>query len=395
MPRGPRKTDTRIVHAGRDPSVDAGGVNPPVQRASTVLIEKAEDLYRPGVWTYGLHGTATHRALKAALCELEEAEHCHVVASGLLACTIPIMALASPGSHILVSDNCYGPTRRFCDQTMSEWGCTTEYFSPDIGADIANLIRPETCVIFLESPGSLTFEISDTPAITAVARKAGIPTVMDNTWGAGHFHKPLDLGVDVSVQATSKYPGGSADLLGGSIVTRDEELSEKIRKLVINLGLAVSPDDAYLVLRGLRTMTTRMDRHQASGIAVAEWIARRPEVAQVLHPALPGDKYHDLWKRDFTGAAGLFAFALQAPANTTDVHAFLNALELFGLGFSWGGYESLAIPCDPQMRRTAGKPDFGGKLIRLSIGLESPEDLIADLEAGFAALAASIGARKA
>ncbi len=395
MSRGPRKTDTRIVHAGRDPNVDAGGVNPPVQRASTVLLEKAEDLFRPGKWTYGIHGTATHRALKAALCELEDAPHCHLVSSGLLACTVPILALARPGAHILVCDNVYGPTRRFCDQTMTEWGCTTEYFPADIGADIAKLMRPETCVIFLESPGSMTFEVSDTPAIVAVARAAGVATIMDNTWGAGHFHKPLDLGVDISIQATSKYPGGSADLLGGSIVTRDDALAERISKVVVNLGLSVSPDDAYLVLRGLRTMTTRMQRHAASGIAVAEWIKSRPEVAQVLHPALPGDKYHELWKRDFSGAAGLFAFSLRPPAATADVNAFLNALELFGLGFSWGGYESLAIPCDPQLRRTATKPDFGGKLIRLSIGLEDPDDLIADLESGFSALAASLADRSA
>lgn len=393
MTGGPRKTDTRIVHAGRDPRVDAGGVNPPVQRASTVLIDKAEDMFRPGVWTYGIHGTATHRALAAALCELEEAQHCHLVSSGLLACTVPIMALAEPGAHILVCDNVYGPTRRFCDQTMTSWGCTTEYYSPDIGAGIADKIRPETRVIFLESPGSMTFEITDTPAVVAAARAAGVATIMDNTWGAGHYHKPLDLGVDISVQATSKYPGGAADLLGGSIVTRNDELSARIKQVIVNLGLSVSPDDAYLVLRGLRTMTTRLERHQSSGITVAEWLRSHPDVSQVLHPALPGDKYHDLWKRDFTGAAGLFAFALQPAATTADTNAFLNALELFGLGFSWGGYESLAIPCDPQLRRTATKPDFGGKLIRLSIGLEDPADLIADLETGFAALAASREAR--
>lgn len=395
MAGGPRKTETRIVHAGRDARVDAGGVNPPVQRASTVLLDKAEDLFRPGVWTYGIHGTATHRALAAALSELEDAQHCHLVSSGLLACTVPIMALASPGAHILVCDNVYGPTRRFCDQTMAAWGCTTEYFSADIGAGIADLIRPDTRIIFLESPGSMTFEISDTPAITAVARGAGVATIMDNTWGAGHFHKPLDLGVDVSIQATSKYPGGSADLLGGSIVTRDDALSAKIKTVIVNLGLSVSPDDAYLILRGLRTMTTRMDRHQASSLAVAEWLSQRPEVAQMQCPALPADKYHALWKRDFTGAAGLFAFSLRPPADTADVNAFLNALELFGLGFSWGGYESLAIPCDPQLRRSATQPDFGGKLIRLSIGLEHPEDLITDLEKGFAALAASLAARSA
>ncbi len=390
MARGPRRTETRIVHAGRDPKVDNGGVNPPVQRASTVLLDKAEDMFRPGVWTYGIHGTATHRALKAALCELEQADHCHLLSSGLLACTVPIMALASPGKHILVCDNVYGPTRRFCDQTMKQWGCETEYFPPDIGADIAAMIRPETCVVFLESPGSMTFEVSDTPAIAAAARVAGVATVFDNTWGAGHFHKPLDLGVDVSVQATSKYPGGSADLLGGSIVTRDEELSARVKQVITNLGLSVSPDDAYLVLRGLRTMTTRMARHDGSARKIAAWLAGRPEVARVLHPALPDDAYHDLWKRDFSGAAGLFAFSLAPPADTKDVNAFLNALELFGLGFSWGGYESLAIPCDPQLKRTSTKPEFGGKLIRLSIGLEAPEDLIADLEAGFEALAASL-----
>jgi cystathionine beta-lyase len=380
---------TRLAKAGRDPELTRGGVNPVVQRASTVVFDSADQLYAPGVWAYGRHGTATHRALIDALSELEDAEHCALVPSGLLACTVPILALAQAGGHVLIADNCYGPTRRFCDRTLKRWGVAIEYFDPTLGGEaVAALIRETTNLIFLESPGSLTFEVSDTPAIAAAARARGVATVLDNTWSAGVYHKPLDLGVDVSVQATTKYVSGGADVLNGAILTRDDKLFRKIKDTVADLGLNVSPDDAYLVLRGLRTLMARMDRHQASGLEMARWLAARPEVERVLCPALPGDPGHALWKRDFTGASGLFGVVL-APSSRAAANAFCDALDVFGMGFSWGGFESLCIPTDKDVRRSAVKPAFPGPLLRLSIGLEDTADLKADLERGFAAFNAA------
>jgi cystathionine beta-lyase len=375
------------VHAGRDRRLTAGGVNPVVQRASTLLVEHADQLYAGGK-TYGIHGTATHAALIDALSQIEDAAHCALVPSGLLACTVPLFALAGSGDHILMTDNAYGPTRRFCERSLKRWGADVEYFDPTVGAGIAALMRPNTRIVFMESPGSLTFELGDTRAIVAAAKAAGATTVMDNTWSAGVFHKPLDLGVDISVQAATKYVSGGADVLNGAILTRDATIAARIGQTVADLGLNVSPDDAYLVLRGLRTLSARLDRHQASALDVARWLKARPEVQQVLHPALPDDPGHALWKRDFTGSTGLFGVVLQ-PASRRSVHAFLDALKLFGLGFSWGGFESLAIHADPDVRRAVRKPAFAGPLIRLSIGLEDVADLKADLENGFAALRAS------
>jgi len=384
----PRRVGTRLSHAGRRRDLTRGGVNPVVQRASTVLVDSAEELYAPGTWTYGIHGTATHEALKLALAEVEPAENVFLVASGLLACTAPILALCRPGDHLLVSDSVYGPTRRFCERLMARMGCRTEFFPPSAGgAEVAGLIRPETRLIFLESPGSLTFELCDTPAIAEEARRAGVVTVMDNTWGAGLFHRPLELGVDISVCALSKYASGGADLLMGAIFTHQAGLAGLLRETIADLGLNVSPDDAYLVLRGLRSMPVRMRRHQETAVEIASWLQQRPEVADVLYPALEGDRHHAVWKRDFTGAAGLFGVVLR-PVSERGLAAFLNALELFGLGFSWGGFESLIIPCDPQLRRIGEKPS--GPLLRLNIGLEDPSDLIADLDQAFAAMRAEL-----
>jgi cystathionine beta-lyase len=389
---GPRKPSggklgTRIAHAGRDRKLTQGGVNPVVQRASTVIVDGAAKLFEPGGWTYGRHGTATHEALKQALMEVEDARYCALASSGLMACTIPFLAFASAGSHALVGDNVYGPTRRWCDRTLKRWGCEVEYFEPGIGGGIAKKIRPDTRIIFIESPGSMTFEIEDAQAIAAAASKANIVTVLDNTWSGGVFHKPLALGIDVSVQANTKYASGGADVINGSLMTNREDLMARIKETVADLGVNVAPDDAYLVLRGLRTLETRMKQHQASALEVARWVDGRPEVLRVLHPALGDGPQHALWKRDFTGASGVFSIVLK-PAPTRQVHAFLDALQLFGLGFSYGGFESLAIYCDPQLKRTVNKPALGGPLIRLSIGLEDPGDLIADLEQALASLAA-------
>ncbi|HEX5007185.1 MAG TPA: cystathionine beta-lyase [Hyphomonadaceae bacterium] len=380
------KLSTRLAHAARDRKLTQGGVNPVVQRASTVIVESADKLFAPGGWTYGRHGTATHEALKQALMEVEEAEHCALAPSGLMACTVPFLAHASSGDHVLVGDNIYGPTRRFCDRTLKRWGCEAEYFDTTIGADIARLIRPNTRLIFLESPGSMTFEIADAPAIAIAAKAAGVVTAMDNTWSAGVFYKPLALGFDLSIQANTKYVSGGADVINGAILTNREDLIARLKETIADLGLNVSPDDASTTLRGLRTLETRMARHQAGALDIARWLKKRPEVQRVLHPALDDDPGHALWKRDFSGSSGLFSVVLK-PASTGQVNAFLDRLELFGLGFSYGGFESLAIYCDPQLKRSATKPSFGGPLIRLSIGLEDPADLIADLEQAFSALA--------
>ncbi|RYZ13330.1 MAG: cystathionine beta-lyase [Alphaproteobacteria bacterium] len=408
--KGKQALGTRLSHAARDRKLTQGGVNPVVQRASTVIVESAAKLFEPGGWTYGRHGTATHEALKQALLEIEDAQHCALVPSGLLACTVPFIAFAEAGAHVLVADNVYGPTRRWCDRTMSRWGCETEYFDPTIGGDIAKLIRPTTRVIFMESPGSMTFEIADAPAVAAAAKARNVVTVMDNTWAGGVVYRPLDLGFDLSVQANTKYVSGGADVLNGSIFANSEPLISRIKETIADLGLNVAADDAYAVLRGARSLPLRMERHQESALTVAKWLATHPSVLRgarslplrmerhqesaltvakwlathpsvqrVLHPALEDDPGHALWKRDFSGSSGLFGIVLKL-SSTKQVHAFLDALELFGLGFSYGGFESLVIHCDPQLKRTATKPAFGGPLIRLSVGLEDSADLIADLD---------------
>lgn len=373
------KLGTRLAHAGRDRKLTQGGVNPVVQRASTVIVESASKLFEPGGWTYGRHGTATHEALKQALMELEEAQHCALVSSGLLACTIPFLAFCEAGSHALVGDNCYGPTRRFCDRTLKRWGCEVEYFDTTIGAGISKLMRPNTKQVFFESPGSQTFEVADAPAFAQAAKAAGAVSVLDNTWSGGVFLKPLALGIDISVQANTKYISGGADVISGALLTNRDDLISRLKETIADVGSNLSPDDAYATLRGLRSLPSRMAHHQEAGLTVARWLAKHPAVARVLHPALDGDPGHSLWKRDFTGASGLFSIVLK-PASTKQVHAFLDALELFGLGFSYGGFESLAIHCNPQIKRTATTTDLGGPVIRLSIGLEDPADLITDLE---------------
>jgi len=375
----PRGLGTRLSHAARDRKLTQGGVNPVVQKASTVIVESASKLFEPGGWTYGRHGTATHEALRQALCEIENARHCILAPSGLMACILPFLAYAGAGGHVLVCDNVYGPTRRFVDRMLPRWGCSATYFDPLIGAGIAGLMTPETKLVFLESPGSMTFEVADAPAIAAAAQAANAVSVMDNTWSAGVYHKPLDLGFDLSVQANTKYVSGGADILNGAIHLNDDRLLGPLKDTVADLGLNVAPDDAYAILRGARSLATRMAHHQAAALEVARWLDGHPAIARVLHPALEHDPGHALWKRDFTGASGLFSIVLK-PMPTAKVHAFLDALELFGLGFSYGGFESLAIHCDPQLKRTATTPRLGGPLIRLSVGLEDPADLIADLE---------------
>ncbi len=379
---------TRLVHAGRKAKgTVADLVNPPIERASTVLFQCAEDLYdrKPGQRYYGRFGTASQTALRAAIADLEGAADVVLAPSGLGACTLALSALARPGRHMLISDSVYGPTRAFCDGVLAPGGVSIEYFDPRTGAGLAAQCRDETCAIFLESPGSLTFEINDLPAIAELAQARGIATLIDNTWAAGWFLKPLEMGIDYSIQAATKYHTGHSDVLMGAVAARTIAGAKTITQHAYLSGNAVSPDDAYLVLRGMRTMGVRLERQQQSAIKIARWLSTRPEVAQVLHPALPEHPDHALWQRDFSGASGLFGVILK-PASETQVYAFLNALDLFGLGFSWGGYESLAIHCDAQIRRTAKPWKALGPLVRFSIGLEDPEDLIVDLEKGLEAL---------
>ncbi len=365
-------------------------VNPPIQRGSTVIIPRAELLHSLDICTYGLgRGLATHEALAAALAGLEHAQDVSLYPSGLAAVTGTLLALLKAGDEVLMADTVYGPSRRFANGVLKRFGVTTRYFPARATADeILALATPATRLVFLESPGSLTFEIADTPAIAAACRARGILTVMDNTWASGVLFKPLDHGVDVSIQALTKYVGGHADLFMGSAAARDPKIVRALSDGVTDLGWGVSADDAYAMLRGLRTLTVRLRAHEANALVVARWLAARPEVAQVLHPALETSPDHALWTRDFTGANGLFGVVLN-PAPVERARAMLDALRLFGLGFSWGGYESLIVLYDARVPRTAAPLTLPGPLLRLHVGLEDPADLIADLERGFAALAAA------
>jgi cystathionine beta-lyase len=375
---------TRLAHAGAASEPLAETVGPPVQRGSTVLLPDAASLYSGKLNSYGRMGLASHQALSSALAEMEGGVHAELYSSGLHALTGAMQAVLSAGDHVVAVDCVYAPMRRFCDGVLKRFGVSTTYVRSRASADeIMAAATGATRLIVLESPGSLTFEMQDVPAVAAAARARGVLTLIDNTYGAGVLFKPLAHGVDLSAQALTKYVGGHSDLFMGSVATADEGLATKLKTAMRDHGWAVSPDDAYWMLRGLRTLTTRLARHGASSLAVAEWLEAQPEVARVLHPALPGFPDHALWKRDFTGANGLFSFELQ-PAPDAAVHALLDRLELFGLGFSWGGFESLAIYCDPQLKiaRTAEPWSAPGPIVRLHIGLEEPDDLIADLRAG-------------
>jgi cystathionine beta-lyase len=359
--------------------------NPPVEKASTVLVERGADLYRSDVVNYGRAGLAAHDGLKAAILERSGGAGCTLLSSGLQACATALFALTKAGDHILVTDSVYIPTRRFCDQILARFGVETEYYEPRIGAGIAELIRPNTAVVYLESPGSLTLEVQDVPAIAAAARAAGVLSVIDDTWAAYARMKAFALGVDVTVHSATKYPSGGSDVFLGAIVSRTPELAARIETQSRLMGASVSAEDAYLVSRSLHTLEARLDRHEASALAIADWLAGRPEVARVLHPARADHPDHALWARDFTGSSGLFSALLKANS-TAQAHAFLDALELFGLGFSYGGFESLALWCDPQIKRNHADWSKEGSLFRFSIGLEPVEALIADLERGLATL---------
>ena len=386
----PLKPATRLVVGGRDASAQHGFVNPPVHHASTVLYPSAEDfLARRSRYLYGRRGTPTSEALEDALRELEGPD-CAGVAllpSGLAAISTALFAVLDAGDHLLVTDSAYQPTRRFCDGVLRRKGVETTYYDPLTGSGIAALVKSNTRAVFVEAPGSLSFEVQDVPAIAAAAHANGAVVLMDNTWATPLYFHAFDKGVDLSIQAATKYIGGHSDVMLGT-VSANQATWERLRETVHALGLCVGPDDIYLGLRGLRTMGVRLAQHHQAGLKVARWLAARPEIARVLHPALESCPGHAVWRRDFSGASGLFSIVFK-PVAQSAVNAFLDELRLFGIGASWGGFESLAIPFDCTSIRTATKWLPGGPTVRLHIGLEDVEDLIADLERGFAALAAA------
>jgi cysteine-S-conjugate beta-lyase len=380
----PLKAETALVTAGRDTKAQKGFVNPPVVHGSTVLYPTADDLHaHRGEFQYGRHGTPTTRSLQQALMALEgpQCAGVGITPSGLSAITTTLLAVLKSGDHLLVCDNVYRPSRNFCNGLLARYGVETTYFDPLVGADIVRLFRPNTKAVLVEAPGSQSFEVPDVPAIASAARAHGAIVIDDNTWATPLFHRSLEQGVDISIQAATKYIGGHSDIMFGTISATAGTwpvISEAIRLL----GVCAGPDDVFLAIRGLRTLAVRLAQHHSSGLEVARWLAQRPEVLRVLHPALESDPGHGIWKRDFTGASGLFGVVLK-PVSQASVDAMLNSLKLFGMGYSWGGFESLIIPFDCTNYRTATTWAPGGPTLRLHIGLENVEDLKADLARGF------------
>ena len=380
-----QKPETRLVTAGRDTKAQKGFVNPPVFHGSTVLYPTAEDLHaHRSEFQYGRHGTPTTRALQDVLMALEGPQCAGVglAPSGLAAISTTLLAVAKAGDHILVCDNAYRPTRNFCNGMLARYGVETTYFDPLIGGAVDKLFKPNTRAVLVEAPGSQTFEMPDIPAIASVAHARGALVIDDNTWATPLYHRSLELGVDISMQAGTKYIGGHSDIMFGTISANAKAwptIAENIRLL----GVCAGPDDVYLALRGVRTLSVRLAQHHRSGLEMARWLEQRPEVSKVLHPGLESDPGHAIWKRDFTGASGLFSIVLK-PKPQAAVDAMLNSLTLFGMGFSWGGFESLAIPFDCATYRTATTWAPGGPTLRLHIGLENLDDLKADLDRGFA-----------
>lgn len=382
-----KRPQTRIVHAGSYPERQRGAVNTPVYRASTVIFPTVAAM-RDGVENrfdtvfYGRHGTPSSFALEEAVADLEGGYRSVTAPSGLAAVTLSLMSFLKSGDHLLMVDNAYDPSRRVCERFLGDYGIETTFYDPLIGAGISQLMRANTKVVFLESPGSLTFEVQDIPAIAEAAHKGGAKVILDNTWSAGQFLKPFALGVDVSVQAATKYIAGHADVMLGLVTTATEEDWRTIKIRAGFLGLCASSDDCYLALRGLRTLDVRMERHFETGLALARWFQDRDEVKRVLHPALAGDPGHAIWQRDFTGASGLFGVVL-AEFPQSHVEAMLDGMDYFAMGFSWGGFESLMIQTNPTPLRSAVKWDEPGISLRVHAGQEDPEDLIDDLARGF------------
>ena len=387
----PQHAETDLVTSGRDTKAQKGFVNPPVVRGSTVLYPTAGDLHaHRGEFQYGRHGTPTTKAMQEMLMALEgpQCAGVGIAPSGLAAISTALLSVLKAGDHLLVGDNVYRPSRNFCDGLLARYGVETTYFDPLIGSAIETLFKPNTRAVLVEAPGSQSFEMSDIPAIAEVAHAHGALVIDDNTWATPLYHRSLEQGVDISLQAATKYIGGHSDIMFGTIAANAKAwplVAEAIRLL----GVCAGPDDVFLALRGMRTLAVRLAQHQRSGLEMARWLASRPEVARVLHPALESDPGHAIWKRDFTGASGLFSIVLK-PAPQRAVDALLDTVRLFGMGYSWGGFESLVISFDCTDYRTATKWAPGGPTLRLHIGLENVEDLKADLERGFAAFNATL-----
>jgi cystathionine beta-lyase len=379
---------TRAIHMGRDRAMQQGFVNVPAFRGSTVLYETTEDLLgRKGSFRYGSKGTPTTQALETAWSDLVGAAGTVLVPSGQAACALALMSFLATGDHVLVPDNVYTPTRKFCDELLTRYGVDVDYYDPLAGPGIAALMTPRTRVVYAEAPGSQTFELSDIPALAEAAHERGAVLLMDNTWATPFFFQPHAHGVDVAIESGTKYLGGHSDLLLG-LISATEPHFPQLRKTFDALAINAGPEDVFLALRGLRTMPLRLAEQEAAALAIASWLESRPEVNKVLYPALPSFEGHDLWKRDFLGAAGLFSIVLDSVEQHA-VAAMLDGMDLFGLGFSWGGVESLIVPFDPNASRRVTRFSPHGPCLRLQIGLEDVDDLIADLEAGLARLGAA------
>ncbi|MCB5176735.1 cystathionine beta-lyase [Microvirga lenta] len=376
---------TRLVHAGRDPSEQHGFVNTPIYRGSTVLYPTTDDLlHRRGRYSYGTKGTPTTEALEKAWTELSGAAGTVLAPSGLAAVTVALMSCLKAGDHLLMTDSVYLPTRHFCEGMLKKFGVETTYYDPLIGAGIETLIRPNTAAVFTEAPGSQSFEMQDIPAIAEVAHRHGAVVLMDNTWATPLLYPPHERGVDIAIEAGTKYLSGGSDLLLG-MVSANERCFKALRAAYDAFAMCPGPEDVFLGLRGLRTMALRLREHEKQALDMARWLEARPEVARVLHPALESYPGHDIWKRDFKGSSGLFSVILK-PCSDRALAAMLDGLGLFGMGYSWGGFESLVIPFDCSTYRTATQWKPGGHALRFHIGLEDLDDLKRDLDAGFARL---------
>lgn len=383
-----RRPATEVVHSGRDPFAHHGFVNPPVYRGSTVLFPTVEKLNkRDQEYTYGRRGTPTVRALETAIANIEGGAMTKLAPSGYAAVSLAFLSFVEAGDHVLVADSVYQPTRKLCDFLLKRLGVETTYYDPLIGDGIDALVRPNTRLVYTESPGSQTFELQDVPSISRVATARGLWHLMDNTWASPLYFKPFQHGVDVSIQAATKYIVGHADAMLGA-VTANARAAKHLEKGNEALGTCAGSEEVFLGARGLRTLDVRLERHHRSGLEMARWLESRPEVARVLHPGLESHPGHAIWKRDFLGASGLFAIILK-PCPPAGVAAMLDHLALFGMGFSWGGFESLIVPFDPTGYRTATRWQAEGQALRVHIGLEDPADLKADLDAGFARLRAA------
>lgn len=392
-PSKPQKhADTRLTTAGRDPQANFGIVNPPVYHASTVTFPTVAamneaDKHKFDQTYYGRYGTPTTFAFEAAVADLEGAAHAIALPSGMAAVAVAIIANVQAGDHVLITDNAYYPTHKLAKGILKSFGVETSYYDPMSGAGIADHIRPNTKIVFTEAPGSITFEVQDIPAISEAAHKAGALVLMDNTWSAGYHFKPFEHGVDISIQAATKYIVGHSDAMLGTITMNDRALWERAKLTAGSLGHSASPDDCYLGMRGLRSLAARLPRHEATALKLAHWLSEQPEVDTVLHPALPHCQGHDIWKRDFTGSTGLFGVVLKEGPDSAAIARMLDGMELFAMGYSWGGFESLIIPASPAATRTTYVWPHKGQTLRIHAGLEDADDLIHDLAAGLKRLA--------